>query len=368
MAEQVTNYQCPSCTGPLHFDGASGKLKCDYCGSEFDVAHIEAQYAQQDAAAQQAFDEAKETGEEVSGPGGVWGEEAQHIRAYSCPSCGAELLCEETTAATACPYCGNPSIIPGQLGGALKPDLVIPFKLDKEKAVAALKAHYRKKPFLPKAFSTQNHLEEVKGIYVPFWLFDGVADAWATYAATRVHSRRSGNTEITTTEHYQVERAGSFPYLKVPVDGASKMPDDYMDSIEPFDYTELREFSTAYLPGFFADKYDVSAEESAQRADRRCANSALDALRATVGGYATVVSTGQNVSLRRGKVYYALLPVWTLNTRWKGQDFLFTMNGQTGKLVGDLPVSWGRFFAMLVGISLGLGVAVTLIRVLMGLY
>lgn len=368
MPSEVTNYQCPSCTGPLRFDGATGKLLCDYCDSAFQVEYIEDYYAHHDQQAQQAHAQAQAQGPsqwDMSGLGGAWDED---VRVYSCPSCGAELICEATTAATSCPYCGNPAIVPGQLGGALKPDLVIPFKLDKDAAVAALKKHYRKKPLLPRAFSNNNHLQELKGVYVPFWLFDGVADAEGVYNATRVSTSRHGNTEVTTTKHYQVRRRGSFPFEKVPVDGSSKMPDDYMDSIEPFDYGELKPFSTAYLPGFLADKYDVSAQESAQRADRRCENSAVIALRSTVLGYHSCIPISQSVTLRRGKVRYALLPVWLLTTRWREETFLFAVNGQTGKLAGDLPVSRGRFFGLLLGISGSLAAAVTIIRLLAGLY
>ena len=108
-----------------------------------------------------------------------WGDDADAMRAYSCPSCGAELICDETTAATSCPYCGNPTVVPGKFAGALKPEYVLPFKLAKEDAVKALKAHYKGKPFLPKAFSAENHVQEIKGVYVPFWMFDGEAEGWS---------------------------------------------------------------------------------------------------------------------------------------------------------------------------------------------
>ena len=114
MTTQITNYQCPACTGPLHFDGGSGKLECEYCGSAFEVAEIEALYAEKEAAAAEAGGKAEEkraaeAAEEAWTPAfsADWGEDAAKMRAYNCPSCGAELICEETTAATACPYCGN---------------------------------------------------------------------------------------------------------------------------------------------------------------------------------------------------------------------------------------------------------------------
>ena len=367
MSTQITQYQCPSCYAPLHFVGESGKLECDYCGGKFDVAEIEALYADQEEQAKAAFEAAEEkenaadaaqeeplaqeTDWDTSDLQQDWGEDGKGLKTYSCPSCGAELICDETTAATSCPYCGNNTVIPGQFGGALKPDYVIPFKLDKAAAVAALKKHYGGKLFLPKAFSNSSHLEEVKGIYVPFWLFDAAAEADCTFLATRSHTHTEGDYRVTVTEHYHVRRSGSMAFEKIPADGSKKMRDDYMDSIEPFDYTQLEPFSTVYLPGYLADKYDVSAEDCMQRADQRCRGSALEAMRNDVVDYQTVTSTGSRVSLQRGKVHYALMPVWTLHTKWEGKDYLFMMNGQTGKMVGDLPVSRAKFWGLTAALS-----------------
>ena len=360
MADQVTNYQCPACTGPLHFSAASGKLECEYCGSAYDIAEVEKLYAEKEkqaaAAKQQAEKQAAEEGDwDTSALNGDWGKDAASMRAYNCPSCGAELVCDESTAATSCPYCGNPTVVPGQFSGMLRPEFVIPFKLTKDDAVKALKQHYKGKPFLPRTFTAGNHIEEIQGVYVPFWLFDGTAEGDAQYHATISHSYRHGDYETTETQHFRVKRAGSLAFEKVPVDASSKMPDDHMDSIEPFDYQELKPFSTAYLPGFLADKYDVSVEDSHERADTRCTGSLEQALRDTVVGYGEVMQTGQQFHIKRGKVHYALLPVWLLTTKWKGKDFLFALNGQTGKMAGDLPVDrgklWGTFFAIAAALS-----------------
>ena len=373
MPTQVTNYQCPACTGPLHFVGASGKLECEYCGASYDVAEIEALYAEKEekaAAARQAAEETRQSA--PSGDGGAWdtsgfsedwGTEGDGMRAYSCPSCGAELICDENTAATSCPYCGNPTVVPGQFSGQLRPDFIIPFKLSKEDAVKALKDHYKGKILLPKRFTQENHVQKIQGIYVPFWMFDGEAEGDAHYEATRSHTYRSGDYEITETEHYDVYRAGMVNFEKIPVDASSKMPDDHMDSIEPYDYQELKPFSTAYLPGFLADKFDVTVEQCRQRADQRCEGTLSSALRNTVTGYHTCTLIHDSVNLKRGKVHYALMPVWMLNTKWKGKDFLFAMNGQTGKLVGDLPVSWGRFWSLFAAIVAPLSVLGTVLAV-----
>ncbi|MBR3606325.1 MAG: hypothetical protein IKL51_01955 [Lachnospiraceae bacterium] len=362
MAAQITNYQCPACTGPLHFVGASGKLECDYCGTHYQVEEIEALYADKDKAAAEAAKEAEKreearTGEnsgeewDMSGLNDDWGADGEGMKAYSCPSCSAELICDESTAATSCPYCNNPTIVPGKFDGALKPDYVIPFKLDKKAAIAALKKHYEGKVLLPKRFISENHIEEIQGVYVPFWLFDGKADADITFDATRSHSHRSGNERITITEHYKVRRAGTVDFEKIPVDASSKMPDTHMDAIEPFNYDELKPFSNAYLPGYLANKYDVSVEDCAKRADKRATQSAYDAMRNSVTGYETCSATQKYINLERGQVKYALLPVYMLNTKWNGEDYLFAMNGQTGRLIGNLPIAWGKFWAWFIGIA-----------------
>ena len=355
MASQITNYQCPACTGPLNFSPQTGKMGCDFCGSEFELAEIEALYQGKEAAAVEAAKKAQEEKEaadwDLSGMSEDWGNDASGMRTYSCPSCTAQLICDQTTAATSCPYCGNPTVVPGQFHGALKPDFVIPFKLEKEAAVEALKNHYSKRFFLPKSFKDKNHIEKIQGIYVPFWLFDGKAEGRTSYEATRSHTYTRGDYRITDTMHYHVTRAGSLDFERVPVDASAKMPDGHMDSIEPFDYRELKPFSTAYLPGFLADKYDVTVEQSKERADVRCAGTLEDELRATVQGYHTVIPTGRHITLQRGKVHYALLPVWLLHTRWNGKDFLFAMNGQTGKMAGDLPVDKAKFWKMFLGLG-----------------
>ena len=210
--------------------------------------------------------------------------------------------------------------------------------MDKKAAIAALKQHYRNKPLLPKAFKAENHIQEIKGVYVPFWLFDAQVDGDMTFKTTRVHTHTTSKEIITETDHYLVHRSGTLDFQNVPVDGSSQMPDGHMDAIEPFDYSGMKPFSLSYLPGFLADQYDVSKDECFKRANNRCSNSTEDALRGTVLGYDTCVTTSEDISITPKRVRYAMMPVWLLSTQWKGKNFLFAMNGQTGKLIGDLPI------------------------------
>ncbi|MBR3357758.1 MAG: hypothetical protein IKG46_07990 [Solobacterium sp.] len=351
MPSAITNYQCPACGGPLHFDAEQQKLKCDYCGSVFTNEEISAYYQEKN---DQAIDVNTPEAQAEAAQVLQWTEEeARHMRAYSCPSCGAQLICDENTAATRCPYCDNPTIVPAQFDGALKPDYIIPFQLKKEQAIEKLREFYGGKPLLPSAFTQDNHIEEVKGIYVPFWLYDGTAKARMTYHGTTSHSYTSGDDMVTVTDHYRLIREGSVRFNHVPADASSKMPDEFMDALEPFDYRKMVPFEMEYLPGYLADKYDVSAEEDSQRADVRMRNTTIQSMRSTVAGY-SVTPEQENVYIRPDKVQYAFFPVWMLTTRWKDKIYMFAMNGQSGKMIGDLPIDNGKFILYLVGITAGL--------------
>ncbi len=320
---------------------------------------MEAFYAARDKKAEEAFSEeesrfAPRPGSQwdTSGLSDDWGDDGPGMKAYCCPSCGGELICDSTTAATCCPYCGNNTIVPGQFAGSLKPDMILPFRVSKDAAVAALKQHCKDKWLLPKAFSQDNHLNKIQGIYVPFWLYDAQAEVDAHYHGIITTVNRTQDYVITNKDHYHIHRRGSIGFTGVPVDSSTKMDNNYMDSLEPFDYSQMEPFSTAYLPGYLADRFDQSVETCAGRADARCEQSALDAVRSTVLGYTEVRGTSHRVDIQRGKVRYALLPVWVLHTKWRETDYVFMMNGQTGKLVGDLPVDKRKSWLTTGGLTL----------------
>ena len=277
-------------------------------------------------------------------------DELTGLRSYVCESCGGEIVGDENTAATTCPFCDNPVVMKGQFAGDLRPDLVIPFKLDKQAAKDALKKHYSGKKLLPKVFKDENHIDEIKGIYVPFWLFDAEAHGNVVFKGTRVRTWSDSEYYHTQTMHYHLVRAGTMKYQNVPVDGSSKLDDQLMESIEPFNMQEAVDFKTAYLAGYLADKYDVDAQTSIARANERIKTTTEEAFRSTVSGYSTVIRESASVQLKDSTSKYALYPVWLLNTTWRGQKYTFAMNGQTGKMVGDLPVDkgalWRWFFSV----------------------
>lgn len=346
----LKEYKCPCCGGPIAFDISIQQMKCPYCETEFEMSTL-ASY-DSELKKDRADDMSWETA-----AGSEWEKgEAEGLCSYVCKSCGGELTCDENTAAVTCPYCGSPAVLEGRLSGTLRPDYVIPFKLDKKAAVAALREHYKGKRLLPKVFKDKNHIETVKGVYVPFWLFDAEAEANMRYRATKLRIWSDSRYRYTETSFFTVGRGGSLQFRNVPVDGSSKMPDDLMESIEPYQFSDAVDFQSAYLAGYLADKYDVDAEAGAARANERIKKSTENAFDATVKGYTKVTKEAGSVQLHKGKVSYALLPVWLLSTRWNGQNYLFAMNGQTGKMVGDLPVDKTAYKKWLFGLTGIIGV------------
>lgn len=347
--QNLQEYKCPCCGGAISFDSTLQKMKCPFCDTEFDMETL----ADYDNGLQGDQDSM----EWETAAGTQWQEgETEGLRTYVCESCGGEIAGDENMAATSCPFCGNPIVMMGQFSGTLKPDVVIPFKLDKKAAKDGLMKHLKGKRLLPKIFKDQNHIDEIKGVYVPFWLFDTDADAQVRYRATKVRRWSDSKFDYTETKHYLVRRSGSIGFEHVPVDGSSKMPDDLMESIEPYVFSDAVNFQTAYLAGYLADKYDMNDKKSVERANQRVKKSTEEAFASTVKGYETVVAEKSSIQLHGGKAKYALYPVWLLNTTWNGNKYTFAMNGQTGKFVGDLPVDKAAAARWTVGLSVALSI------------
>ena len=209
--------------------------------------------------------------------------------------------------------------------------------------MAALKKFYEGKKLLPDAFTANNRVEAIQGMYVPFWLFDADIDAQGMYKASRSTVVTTEDEIITTTDYYNCQRAGTMKFERIPVDGSEKMDDTFMESIEPFDYSEMVPFSSAYFTGYLADKYDVDAEAAVGRADERVNTSAKMCLAGTVQGFDGVEPSDDCAVVKNDSaVHYAMVPVWILTTRYNNEPYTFMMNGQTGKVVGSLPIDYGK--------------------------
>lgn len=331
----MMEYKCSACGGTLEFDSKTQKMKCPYCDTEMSV---------------DAFSSVWQNEKEHEAPtdGTVWEalsderwqeHETQGMHVYVCQSCAGEIVADATTGAASCPFCGNKVVMQGQFSGDLKPDYIIPFKLGKNEVKKAYHKYLEQngKNFLPKIFRQENHIDEIKGIYVPFWLYDADVYGDVQYKAERSITWKAGNTEYTETEEYLIDRAGTASFEHIPLDCSRKMDDALMESIEPYYFKDAVPFQPAYLAGYLADRYDVELAERTERAKERIQRSVETAFMKSVQGYQMVNVNSSIVNISRARYLYALYPVWILNTTWRGKKYTFAMNGQTGKMTGDLP-------------------------------
>ena len=339
MPDTSVSYQCPNCGAPLSFLPGHDHVTCEYCNTELEIAAVEALFARAQERATLAA-EARESHWNTENAGGEWDAmDAETMKIQTCSSCGAELVSDGNTMATECAYCGSPNMLPRRFDGMLRPDFVIPFKKTKQDAVAALKRFYENRYLLPDSFKSENRVKEIQSMYVPFWLFDSRIRASAAFRAENDKVYETADEVITETSIYNCERSGLMKFERIPVNGSERMDDTYMESIEPFDYSELVPFSAAYFTGHLADKYDVDAEGSAPRADKRVTESAVGVLQSTVEGYDRCTMDGEAQIIKEdGTVSYAMAPVWILTTKYEDKPYTFMMNGQTGKVVGSLPI------------------------------
>lgn len=339
----VIDFKCQNCGAGMEYDSELGKLQCDSCGYTQAIEDAP-ETEENDAVTVEPFDssvipdEAKFEREPEEKEALFYEEEQEFI----CNGCGASIITEPEVSATQCPYCGSAVAFEARLKGKLAPDKVIPFTVSKEEAMSGFKKWARNGLLTPKDFMTQKRLGEITGVYVPFWLYDMNVNAEADCLCTKKRSYRRGDYIIHETKYFHVFRRANLNYDKVPADASVKMDDETMDCLEPYRYSEMKNFKPDYLAGFQAEKYGIDAEGLADRVKARVQKYAKRYLQDSIKGYATTTYQRQECAVNRQQEYYALLPVWTLQYEYQGEKKVYTMNGQTGKVVGKPPISKAR--------------------------
>ena len=347
---EAVQYKCPNCSGELTFKPDKQAFGCDFCLSTFTEEEIKQACA--DAENSIPSPEALQTQQEFS----------EHTNVYHCGSCGAEVICEENETATFCYYCHEPVIMSGKMSGDYTPDKVIGFKLTRENAIEKFKAWCGKRIFLPKDFNTDTQLEKMTGLYVPFWIADCDMKADFMGSAEKIRRWTSGSYRYTETKYYEIVRSAKVFTDGIPADGETKIDDLLMESIEPYNYSDAKDFSMSYLSGFFADKYDVDKAAVFPRIRSRASEAAKNVIRNSIVGYDRVSARSENYRILNTKWQYMLLPVWFMTYRYNGEVYSFAINGQTGKLAGTPPLDKKKLALF----SVGFGLISALIAFLIG--
>lgn len=344
----LIEYKCPNCGGPIKFDPQQGLFTCEYCKSKFAETDLNKMTEKQEQKESQK--PAEENADDSS----------EDAKVYTCPSCGATIVTDATTAATFCYYCHNPVVLSGRLEGRYKPDYVVPFKIDRKKALEIFEEWIKNKKYVPREFYSKDQIEKFTGVYFPYLLYtcriDGEIDAQATKKTVSM----AGNIESTTNETYHVVRRGNMEVKHVMKNALKKVNSILAECVLPFDASELKPFNMSYLSGFLAEKRDMEKEDFAETVEQEVREYAAAQLKASASQYDNITVTKDNTKLVNPKWEYALMPVWTLTYNDNGKIYYFSINGQTGKTIGELPVDERKIKKTFLLIFLIMGFALAL--------
>ena len=330
-------YKCPNCNADLRFHPKKQGFQCEYCESFFTLEECKTANEQMQSDAVQSASAQDEF--------------AENNQLYHCRSCGAELITDSHTTATECVYCHNPVVLKGRLSGEYRPSKVIPFKVSREQAADIFKTWCGNRKFLPKDFLSESQLLHLHGVYVPFWVADCHIHGRMNADCHKVRHWTSGEYNYTEVKEFQVIREAELDFEGIPADSESKVPDDLMEAIEPFDYRETVPFEMAYLSGFMSDKYDVNKSQVFPRVRNRAINGSDQMLRSSMVGYDSVRVIQSDMNVLQTKWQYMLLPVWFMSYLYQGKQYHFAINGQTGKQAGTPPLDNQKVNRLCLGIT-----------------
>ncbi len=333
-------YKCPNCDAELVFDPQTQQVNCLYCRSTFTMDYIKELY-----------------GDVTPPTEPVQSDNSDHgANLYHCSTCGADIIADADTTATFCYYCHNPVILAGRLTGDYKPSKIIGFQITREQAVNAFRTWCASKKFIPSDFKSDRQLEKMTGLYVPFWVTNCRVRSDYRAVGQKIRRWSSGSYRYTEISEYSVERCADVITNGIPADGSSKIEDLLMESIEPYDYRALKDFSMAYFSGFYADKYDVDKAGVFPRIRERAAEAAKGVVRESVGSYNQINVQNETYNVAKTDWQYIMLPVWFMTYQYKGRMYEFAINGQTGKLAGTPPLDTGKLlrFAAMIGAIIAL--------------
>lgn len=332
--EATVTYKCPNCEAGLRFDAAKQTFSCEFCLSDFTEEELRST-----ASAERAERTAQQNAEF-----------AEQSREYHCPSCGAEVVTDATTVADACYYCHNPIVLSDKVSGTLRPDKIIPFKLDKAQAQQMLRRYVRRRLLVPRDYLAQENLGRIAGVYYPFWVTDADTQADMEGMATRVRSWRQGNFRYTETMRFRVLRGGDIHFEDITTSALSEGDKKMLEGILPYPPDCHQDFAMPYLQGYVAKKRDVERETLSAEVRDRMNGYATTLLRDTVRGYATVHVENTSVQVQRSAWEYTLMPIWILTYKMRNKVYTYAMNGHTGKIYGELPISPYRLAALCGGL------------------
>lgn len=308
-------YECPNCGGNLKFDIASQQMGCAYCGGYFDPYSLK---KETDAREEGGFD----------------------TTVFTCPQCGGELYSTDQDATSFCSFCGAATILSKRLERMQRPKYIIPFQKTKEDCKRAYEKRMRQALFAPSRLKDPQYIDGFRGIYMPYWTYQVIQKGEISLKGES--TTREGN--YICTAHYDLLGDLDSYYLGYSCDASSSFYDDISENLAPYDAKALVKFTPAFLSGFYADTADVASEvyeedakEQANQHTYRCLWTEKE-----FASYSPEKDEGdaltKKLHTRIRMIDSTMYPVWFLTYRNEDRVAYVAVNGQTGKVVADLPV------------------------------
>ncbi|MBQ3544285.1 MAG: hypothetical protein IJA34_04780 [Lachnospiraceae bacterium] len=313
-------YQCPGCGGNLRFDISTQDLSCMYCNEHFDPYSVTKEY---DAVENDRFEVTK----------------------FSCTQCGGEIFTTDNEAAAFCSYCGASSILTERIINENCPNYIIPFKKTKEDCKKAYRRKMRKAFFTPRELRDSKNIDGFRGIYMPFWVYDMVQDGPMSLKAKRSHRRG----DYIITDHYKVTGDMNSSLQVNTYDASKNFYDEISGALAPYDMKDKKEFTPSMLSGFYAESANVSEhlyEEDSRKFMKKVNGKKIRNQRPLRKYEMDSNLSGAGNSLPTPyakKVDRAMFPVWFLSYKKNDRIAYAAINGQTGKVVADMPVDIKRY-------------------------
>lgn len=330
-------FPCDTCGSDLRYLPGTGRLRCDHCGNEENIAEMgpwQGAIVELDfrAALANQLPEA----------------EIEETRVLSCPNCGAQVEFREEVHSNECPFCATPVVTGTGTHRHIKPKGLLPFALDQEEARDAMKDWLGSLWFAPNGLQQYARKgRKLQGIYVPYWSFD--ADTRTQYRGRRgtVHTTGSGKNRRSTVRWRNVSGRVARFFDDVLVLASQSLPRRFTDGLEPWDLAALEPYQPEFLAGFRAEGYQIELPDAYAIGRDKMDQVIRRDIKFDIGGDRQMI-TDVRTQVSDVTFKHLLLPVWTAAYRYRGQSYRFVVNGRTGRVQGQRPWSaWKIFFAVL---------------------
>lgn len=312
-------YECPNCKGNLVFDIVSQDLHCSACDTHMDVYAFSKE------------EDAEESRE-------------YEVTVFTCPQCAGEIYSEDNTAAAFCTFCGGSTILDSRLTKEKRPQYILPFRKTKSDCKEAYLKRLKWAVFAPNNLKDPKHIDSFRGIYVPYWIYDMKLEGKLVLPGKT--ERRKG--DYIYTKHYDVKGDVDCRYEGISFDASSSFADDISRRIAPYKVAEMKPFTPSYLSGFYADVSDVDDAIYRGKAEDYAKNQAIQFIRKDkdlkkYSCFDNIATVKNHMDMRSETATAVMFPVWFMSYRKDGRVAYATVNGQTGKVVADLPVDLGKY-------------------------